>query len=497
MSTEERVDVEQLFPPHVLRQYALLADGERGALIGPQGDIVWMCAPRWDSEAVFSTLIGGGGVFAVTPQNVRHVWGGCYEAGSLIWRSRWITDGGVIECREALAFPGDSDRVVLLRRIIAVRGDARVRVVVEPRSGFGRHGPGALHQEAGVWSGRSGRLRWRLTGAEAAESRKSAQPHGELLMAELTVPAGEHHDLVFEVSEQSLPEQLVNPTTAWSATEAAWSRSVPDLASSIAPHDAQHAYAVLRGLTSSGGGMVAAATMSLPERAGQCENYDYRYAWIRDQSYAGMAAASAGAPELLDAAVGFVSARLLEDGPQLKPAYTVTGGAVPDEQMLNLSGYPGASVKTGTGSTASSSSTHSAKPCNCWPLPGAPTGSVPTAVAQCTPPSRPSPPGTPIRRRGSGNWTTGAGPSPGWPAWPGCARWRHYPTLARTSPSAPPWPTRCSPTPPAAACTLTGTGNAPRTIRAWTPPCCCPRCAVHCPRRIPAPWPLCAQCKTT
>jgi len=347
MSTEERIDVEQMYPPHVLRQYALLADGERGALIGPQGDIAWMCAPHWDSDAVFSSLIGGGGAFAVTPQDVRHVWGGSYEHGSLIWRSRWITNDGVIECREALAFPGDSDRVVLLRRIVAVAGAARVRVMLEPRPGFGRHGPGALHQDAGVWSGHSGGLHWRLTGAEDARARKSAHAHGELLVAELTVPAGDHHDLVFEVSEQSLPDQLVAPDTAWSATEAAWSRSMPELGSSIAPRDARHAYAVLRGLTSSGGGMVAAATMSLPERAGQGGNYDYRYAWIRDQSYAGMAAASAGAPELLDAAVGFVSARLLEDGPQLKPAYTVTGRAVPDEQTLDLSGYPGGSDKTG------------------------------------------------------------------------------------------------------------------------------------------------------
>lgn len=347
MSTEERIDVEQMYPPHVLRQYALLADGERGALIGPQGDIAWMCAPHWDSDAVFSSLIGGGGAFAVTPQDVRHVWGGYYEHGSLIWRSRWITNDGVIECREALAFPGDSDRVVLLRRIVAVAGAARVRVIFEPRPGFGRHGPGTLHQDAGVWSGHSGGLHWRLTGAEDARARKSAHAHGELLVAELTVPAGDHHDLVFEVSEQSLPDQLVAPDTAWSATEAAWSRSMPELGSSIAPRDARHAYAVLRGLTSSGGGMVAAATMSLPERAGQGGNYDYRYAWIRDQSYAGMAAASAGAPELLDAAVGFVSARLLEDGPQLKPAYTVTGRAVPDEQTLDLRGYPGGSDKTG------------------------------------------------------------------------------------------------------------------------------------------------------
>ena len=58
----------------------------------------------------------------------RFVWGGYYELG-LIWRSRWVTDGGVVECREALALPSDARRVVILRRIIAVRGDARVDVV--------------------------------------------------------------------------------------------------------------------------------------------------------------------------------------------------------------------------------------------------------------------------------------------------------------------------------------------------------------------------------
>ena len=45
----------------VLRDYAVLADGERGALINPQGEISWMCFPRWHSDAVFSTLIGGHG----------------------------------------------------------------------------------------------------------------------------------------------------------------------------------------------------------------------------------------------------------------------------------------------------------------------------------------------------------------------------------------------------------------------------------------------------
>jgi GH15 family glucan-1,4-alpha-glucosidase len=87
--------------------------------------------------------------------------------------------------------------------------------------------------------------------------------------------------------------------------------------------------------------MVAAATMGLPERATQSRNYDYRYVWIRDQCYAGQAVAVDGAHPLLDDAVGFVSQRLLADGPNLMPAYTITGSTVPDQRALELPGYPG------------------------------------------------------------------------------------------------------------------------------------------------------------
>jgi GH15 family glucan-1,4-alpha-glucosidase len=93
--------------------------------------------------------------------------------------------------------------------------------------------------------------------------------------------------------------------------------------------------------------MVAAATMSLPERAGEGRNYDYRYVWIRDQCFAGEAVAAAGPEPLMDDAVRLVSERLLADGPQLSPAYTVAGDPVPDETTLDLPGYPGGSDKVG------------------------------------------------------------------------------------------------------------------------------------------------------
>jgi hypothetical protein len=327
------------FPPHVLREYALLADGERGALVGPSGDIAWMCAPRWDCDAVFATLIGGGGAYAVTPAQ-RHVWGGYYEEGSLIWRSRWVTESGIIECREALAFPGRADRAVVLRRLHAIRGDATVQVLLDPAAGFGTsHARDMRRDGEGCWHGRVGDLWWRWCGgADAAP----VGPRGRRWLAmTVTVPAGGHHDLVLEVSPTPFDAPAPDAQRSWTATETAWREATPGLGATIAPRDARHAYAVLRGLTSAGGGMVAAATMSLPERAEQGRNYDYRYVWIRDQCYAGQAVAADGPHPLLDDAVRFVAERLLEDGPNLAPAYTVDGGRVPDQRPLDLPGYPG------------------------------------------------------------------------------------------------------------------------------------------------------------
>jgi GH15 family glucan-1,4-alpha-glucosidase len=242
----------------------------------------------------------------------------------------------LIECREALAFPGDPDRLILLRRIIARDRPARVHVVLDPAAAFGRARlRTARRDDAGIWHARVGELHLRWTGAADAE-----QQHHQLATT-LLVPPGRHHNLVLEISTAPLRRPAPPADTLWSGTETAWGRAVPGLEDTVAPRDACHAYAVLRGLTSSGGGMVAAATMSLPERAEQGRNYDYRYVWIRDQCYAGQAVAAAGPHPLLDEAVRFVAERLDADGPDLKPAYTTVGGPVPDQRTLDLAGYPG------------------------------------------------------------------------------------------------------------------------------------------------------------
>ena len=345
MGTLRGAPVDASRAPHVLREYALIADGERGALVGPRGDICWMCAPRWDSDGVFSSLIGGEGSFAVSPTE-RCVWGGHYEEGALIWRGRWVTDSGVVECRDALARPAERGTAVLVRRVVARDGDVQMRVRLDAAAGFGRHAMAELALEKGVWRGRSGPLHLRLQGAERARPTSSTAGRHALAF-DLVVAAGAHHDLVFEISTDPFAVDAPRPNELWEATQAAWSADVPRLPEAIGERDARHACAVLRGLTSADGGMVAAATLGLPERARQGRNYDYRYAWIRDQCYAGLAAAAAGLDPLLDSAVRFVSERLLADGPGLKPAYTVDGRPVPDERELPLPGYPGGKAIAG------------------------------------------------------------------------------------------------------------------------------------------------------
>ncbi|MBA3844290.1 MAG: glycoside hydrolase family 15 protein [Actinobacteria bacterium] len=344
MAPSSQLDVAATVP-QVLRDYALLADGERGILVGPRGDYAWMCFPGWADDGVFSSLIGGQGSYAITPTS-RFVWGGYYEAGSLIWRSHWVTDDGtVIECREALALPSSPGQAVVLRRVLALRGNARVSVRLDPRGGFGAtpvHG--LSRDDAGCWHGRIGEIELGWTGGGGASVENHGR-HGKLLRLELEVAEGEHHDFVLTLGSERV--QPPDPDACWSATAAAWQARVPALELTVARRDARHAYAVLSGLTTSGGGMVAAATTSLPERQGRGRNYDYRYVWIRDQSYVGQAVAKTGPYPLMDDAVRFVSERLLTDGRDLKPAYTTSGGRVPDEQQLNLPGYPGGSDTIG------------------------------------------------------------------------------------------------------------------------------------------------------
>jgi hypothetical protein len=330
----------------VLREYALLADGHRGILVGPHGDLAWCCFPRWDSPAVFSALLGAAGFYSIRPRG-RHTWGGFYEPGSLIWRSRWVTDDGPVECREALGYPGSSTRAIILRQLSVADGAAEVEVRLQLRRQFGRTAPTHLRKlDDGWWAGRLGDLHVRWSGVPGARYDERSGT----FTAKVRLEAGQRCDIVLELSTEECRD-FIDPAETWSATEQAWRSTAPEMSGTLADRDARHAVAVLCGMTGPDGAMVAAGTTSLPERSGGSRDYDYRYAWIRDQCYVGQAGAAAGVDSLVDAAVRFVGQRLRDDGANLRPAYCVDGAPVPAECDVDVPGYPGA-PKTVVGNRA-------------------------------------------------------------------------------------------------------------------------------------------------
>ncbi|HEX4175995.1 MAG TPA: glycoside hydrolase family 15 protein [Acidimicrobiales bacterium] len=325
--------------PQALRGYTFLADGSRGAVLDPDGGVAWLCFPTFSDGAVFAGLLGGRGTFQLAP-SARHVTGGYYEDGSLIWHQRWVTDDGIVESCDALAYPGETDRCVVLRRIRAFDRDSSIRCALEVAPDYGRRPGGSWRSEADGWRLDTEGLTARLTGAVAR-----ARSSDSVLDLELRVAAGSTCDFVLELQTASrgLPRPP-DPDRLWQRTRAAWADAVPRCTEIPAQRDVRQSIAVLRGMTDPSGASVAAATTALPERAEAGRNYDYRFAWLRDVAYIGRAGAAVPDAEImLSDAVRWVSARLLEDGPETRPAYRGDGRPVPHPEHLGLPGYPGGS----------------------------------------------------------------------------------------------------------------------------------------------------------
>jgi GH15 family glucan-1,4-alpha-glucosidase len=313
-------------------------------LIGPHGDIAFMCFPGWSDPAIFASMMGGRGYYQVVPDTPRYVWGGYYDdCEGLIWNSRWLTEDSIVESREALAFPGERDTAIIMRRLTAKLGKTPMVVRLEVFADFGRKKlPPMKREPDGSWSTAMGDIFLRWSGAS------EAKPEEDGLTLRFTLGQSAARDFVLEISRKRLDAPPPDAHRLWRQTESEWAKAVPSLTGSAGKRDAEHAYAILRSMTTSGGGMVAAATTSLPERAEAGRNYDYRYCWIRDQAYAGLGAAGLEG-SVFDDAVRFVVERVLDEGPELRPAYTPEGRRLPDQsEMGGLAGYPGADgVKVG------------------------------------------------------------------------------------------------------------------------------------------------------
>ena len=465
--------------PHELRDYALLADGQRGILADPDGELAWMCFPTWSDPAVLASLLGSRGSYRIQPKG-RYVPGGAYEDGTLIWRQRWVTDNGVIECRQALAYPGRPDRAVILRRVSALDSEAHLSAFVALAGDYGRRPSGRWRRDdaGGTWETSVDGIHARWSGAADAEPVASVD--GPAIFVEFHVDQGHTHDFVLEL--QRTPFEVHDRADAdelWRQTTTSWSTSIPQCREMPAGRDVRQSFATLRGLTDADGATVAAVTTALPERAEAGRNYDYRYGWIRDICYIGQAGAAVdGGEPVLDDAVRWVCARILSDGVSTTPAYRGDGSPVPEPLSLGLArlsrrlrcrrqpgprSVPARSLRRGSP-----------------PLGERRLARPPRHTMAGTPPSwpsGPSPNGPTRRTTGSGRSGRTTGPTAGLSAPPACGPSPSTPRRRATSRLPCRWLITYSAPPIARPCILRAVGSDHRAMRASTPLFCFPKFA--------------------
>jgi GH15 family glucan-1,4-alpha-glucosidase len=263
-----------------IEDYAIVGDMQSVALIGTDGSVDWLCLPRFDSEASFAALLGtqDHGHWRIAPTAPGTTAPARRYAGdTLILESQWETPDGVVRVTDFMPPRGD-EPPVLVRLVTGVSGTVDMSLTLRIRFGYGSIVP---------WTVRTGDGHKATAGPDSLWLRTPVPLTGRDLAhtATFRVAAGDSVPFVLTYlpSHQGEPARL-DPLGALDRTRKFWDDWV-----SRCTYDGPYREAVIRSLITlkaltyqPTGGIVAAATTSLPEDIGGVRNWDYRYCWLRD-----------------------------------------------------------------------------------------------------------------------------------------------------------------------------------------------------------------------
>ncbi len=330
-----------------IESYALLGDTHTAALVARDGSIDWMCAPRFDSPALFAALLGtpDHGRWQIAPIGATVDVRRRYRPGTLVLETDMTTDSGAIRITDCLV-PGRASPH-LVRRVEGLGGSVRVRSELEVRFDYGSVVP---------WVRRAAGRLHAVAGPDAVVVDAPVESHGEdrSTVAEFTVGRDDRLSfaLAWHPSHQRAPRP-VDPEAALAATTAWWS-SWTARCTDAGPwtEDVHGSFAVLKALTyGPTGGIVAAATTSLPEQVGGPRNWDYRYCWLRDATFTLHALLLGGHRDEAKAWRDWLIRAIAGDPDRVQIMYGLAGERRLPEQVLDwLPGYEGSRpVRIGNG----------------------------------------------------------------------------------------------------------------------------------------------------
>ena len=326
-----------------IQDYAVIGNKKTGALVALDGSIDWLCVPRFDHPSVFGSLLDShtGGSWTLQPSGEFRAQRR-YVEGTNVLETTFETDGGRVLVRDLMTRgavrPVDWNEVV--RQVECVDGEVAMRWRVEPRFDFKGVEP-EIERDGEAFAMRSGSLVLALQTWECGAARIA---NGGV-EAEFTLGGGREALFVLSsfddrpyvlTSREDVGRRVDDTISFWQG----WSAGVSYKGKWREPV-VRSALALDLMVCDPDASMIAAFTSSLPERIGGDKNWDYRYAWVRDTTFAMDSLLRVGFPDAVHAMLTWLLHTARRTHPRVHTFYGLDGRVHDQSEQLGWDGYRG------------------------------------------------------------------------------------------------------------------------------------------------------------
>ncbi len=323
-----------------IRDLGIIGDRRTCAMITTQGEVVWYCPHRFDKPSIFSRLIDPAkGGFWKFSYDGKEFLDRDYQERSALLTSRYKN-------LEVIDFmPLNHGREGICRIFSKAPVDIKNEIFPKPFYGVGLPEYEINEEQNSISISRSFHL---------TASHPLTVVTGRIMF---TIPKGEKGWAFLSTGDLKVDVQTTEVLKWKEATLLAWKK----IASQVGykgkyEKEVNNSLRALQLLTfQENGGIIAAATTSLPEVPGEHRNYDYRYVWLRDSAMitsALLRADSKGEEE--KKFLSFLcDAKFRNSQKILLPFYSLDKLVAQPEEELPLAGYQASRpVRTGNNAMA-------------------------------------------------------------------------------------------------------------------------------------------------
>lgn len=343
-----------VYTPLPIEAYGLIGDCTSCALVGRNGSIDWLCWPRFDSPACFAALVGSeeNGRWLVAPEDAGATSSRAYRDSGLILETLFTTPTGTVAVIDFM--PVNSQFSSIIRLVEGRSGTVAMRSELVLRFDYGNSVPWVTRLPEGPDPQAQGIAAVAGPSLVALRTAVTLRGEGMATVGQFSVRQGERVSFALSHGPSHLPPpppldlaaELERTDRFWRDWSARFAYDGPyrDVA--------LRSMITLKGLTfAATGGIVAAATTSLPEELGGERNWDYRYCWLRDATLTLMAMMAGGLFEEARSWRDWLHRSIAGSPGQIQIMYGLAGERnLVEWEVPWLAGYQGAKpVRVGNG----------------------------------------------------------------------------------------------------------------------------------------------------